>query len=190
MLDINTSSRKGADCLKVNKNKNQWLEWGKALLIALLIAFFLKSFVFSTSIIEGESMSPTIKNGNKIVYNKIVYLIGKPKRGDIVIIQKTVKNYVKRVIALPGEEIQMKDHVLYINGEASDQDFVSKENKMRTGNFGPISIPKKSYFVMGDNRAISNDSRNKFGLGLIEEKNIIGRSEIIIHPLDDWSKTE
>lgn len=170
------------------KTKNEWIEWGKAVLIAIILALLLKGFVFSASIVEGESMSPTLEDGNKIVFNKFVYLIGKPKRNDIVIIQRPLKNYVKRVIALPGEKVQMIDHMLYINDEELDQLFLTNEAKMHTGNFGPIIIPEDYYYVMGDNRAISKDSRN--GLGFIEEENIIGRSEIIIYPFNEWSLTK
>lgn len=170
-----------------DKKKNEWLEWTKAVSIAIIIAFLLKAFIFSTSIVEGESMSPALDDGNKIIFNKFVYLIGKPDRDDIVIIQRPLKNYVKRVIALPGEKVQMIDHVLYVNDEVFEQQFITDEAKRRTGNFGPIIIPDDYYYVMGDNRAISKDSRN--GLGFIEEENIIGRSEIIIYPFSEWSLT-
>ena len=169
------------------KKKNEWIEWGKAILIAILLAFVLRTFVFSTSIVEGESMSPTLDNGNRIIFNKFVYLIGEPRRGDVVIIQRPFKNYVKRVIAKPGEKIQMKNHVLYIDDEVYEQNFITEDAKMHTGNFGPTIVPSDSYYVMGDNRAISKDSRN--GLGFIEEGSIIGRSEIIIFPFNEWSLT-
>lgn len=170
-----------------SEKKNEWIEWGKAIIIAVLLALFLRTFIFSTSIVEGESMAPTLDNGDRIIFNKFIYFIGKPGRGDIVIIKRPLKNYVKRIIALPGETIEMKDHVLYINDEAYEQNFITEESKNRTGNFGPIDVPLDSYFVMGDNRAISKDSRN--GLGFIEEENIIGRSEIIIYPFNEWSLT-
>src|SRR5699024_1536574 len=108
-------------------------------------------------------------------------------RGDIVIIERPLKNYVKRVIALPGETIEVKDHVLHINGEIYEQNFLSENEILGTGNFGPIEIPEDSYFVMGDNRSTSKDSRN--GLGFIEEENIIGRSEIIIFPFNELRVT-
>lgn len=169
------------------QSTNEWVEWGKAIIIAVLLALFLRTFIFSTSIVEGESMAPTLDNGDRIVFNKVVYMIGEPKRGDIVIIKRPLKNYVKRVIALPGETIEIRDQELYINNELYEQTFITEESKNRTGNFGPIDVPVDSYFVMGDNRAISKDSRN--GLGFIEGENIIGKSEIIIYPFNEWSLT-
>ena len=174
--------------LTETKKKNEWLEWGKAILIAILIAIFLRSFIFATSIVEGESMDPTLEDGERVIFNKAIYIIGKPDRGDIVIIQRPLKNYVKRVIGLPGETIEISGYDLYINGKKYDQTFLSEQAEMETGNFGPIQIPDDSYFVMGDNRAISKDSRN--GLGLINEDEIIGRSEFIIFPFSDWSRTK
>lgn len=170
------------------KKKNEWVEWGKAILIAILLAFLLRSFVFATSIVDGSSMDPTLEDGERVIFNKFIYLIGDPSHGDIVIIQRPHKNYVKRVIALPGETVEMINHVLYINGKKYESSFVSEEARMHTGNFGPIEIPKDSYFVMGDNRAISRDSRN--GLGFIDRDDIIGKSEFIIFPFSDWSRTK
>ncbi len=172
---------------KQKEKKNEWIEWGKAIVIAMVIALFIRTFIFSTSIVEGDSMAPTLNDGDRIIFNKAVYLIGEPKRGDIVIIKRPLKNYVKRVIALPGDTIEVKNHELYINDELYEQTFISEDSKKRTGNFGPMTVPADSYFVMGDNRAISKDSRN--GLGFIEEENIIGRSEIIIYPFNQWSLT-
>lgn len=171
-----------------DKQKNEWVELAKAIFIAILFALFIKTFVLSTSVVEGESMSPTLDDGNKIIFNKFIYLIGEPNRGDVVIIQRPLKNYVKRIIALPGETIEIKNHVLYIDNVEYEQDFITEDAKMRTGNFGPTTVPTNNYFVMGDNRAISKDSRN--GLGFIDEDNIIGRSEIIIFPFNEWSLTK
>lgn len=167
------------------KKKNQWLEWLKAILIAVILAFLLRSFVFATSIVEGESMEPTLEDGETIMFNKFVYLTGEPERGDIVIIDRPIKNYVKRVIALPGETIKVRNHDLYIDGEKYKQKFISKDARNHTGNFGPYKVPKNQYFVMGDNREISMDSRN--GLGFIKEDTIIGKSEFIVFPIDEWA---
>lgn len=171
-----------------NKKKNEWVEWGKAILIAIILAFCLRSFVFATSVVDGESMNPTLEDGETIFFNKFTYLFDEPERGDIVIIQKPIKNYVKRVIALPGETIKGKNHTLYINGEAYEQSFINKIAQNNTGNFGPYKVPKNKYFVMGDNRAISKDSRN--GLGFIDGDSVIGKSEFIVFPFDEWSMTQ
>src|SRR5699024_9388655 len=170
--------------LAESKKQNEWVEWGKAILVAIIITFILHSFVFATSIVEGESMYPALEDGERIVFNKFIYRISEPERGDIVIIQHPEKNYVKRVIGLPNETIEVRDHLLYIDGKEQTQTFVDEYESKFTGNFGPIQIPEHSYFVMGDNRAISKDSRN--GLGFIDRTDIIGRSEFIIYPFHKW----
>ncbi|WP_102027525.1 signal peptidase I [Salirhabdus sp. Marseille-P4669] len=163
------------------------LEWGKAILIAIGLAFLIRSFVFATSVVEGASMYPTLENGERVIFNKAIYYFSEPDRGDIVIIQRPTKNYVKRVIGLPNDKVEVKDHVLYINDKKQDQDYLDSEAIEGTVDFGPVVVPKGQYFVMGDNRSISKDSRN--GLGFILEDEIIGRSELIIYPFDNISLT-
>ncbi|MEI3604880.1 signal peptidase I [Pseudogracilibacillus sp. SE30717A] len=170
-----------------SKKQNEWLEWGKAIVIAVLLAFLLRTFVFATSIVEGESMHPALEDGERIVFNKLIYIISEPDRGDIIIIQHPQKNYVKRIIGLPNETIEMKDHHLFIDGIKQENSYVDEYESLLTGNFGPIKVPEDSYFVMGDNRAISKDSRN--GLGFINRSDIIGRSEFIIYPFNEWKIT-
>ncbi len=167
--------------------KKEIWEWTKAIIIAVVLAFFLRSFVFATSIVEGTSMNPTLHNGERVIFNKAIYIFDSPDRGDIVIIQHPHKNYVKRVVGLPNETIEGINNEIFINGELLEEDYISDNQKMGTGNFGPIEIPEDQYFVIGDNRGISKDSRN--GLGLIFENEIIGRSEFIIYPFSQISFT-
>jgi len=169
------------------RKRNEWIEWGKAIFIAILLAFILRSFIFATSIVEGDSMMPALEDGERIIFNKFVYIVGHPKRGDIVIIQSSEKNYVKRVIGLPNETIEMRNHELYINDQKQSSSYVDDNLTKLTGNFGPVTIPEDSYFVMGDNRPISKDSRN--GLGFIDRSDIVGRSEFVIFPFHDWEFT-
>ncbi|GAA0453145.1 signal peptidase I [Alkalibacillus silvisoli] len=167
--------------------KREIWEWTKAIVIALVIAFILRTFIFATSVVEGASMVPTLESGERVIFNKAVYLIDEPDRGDIVIIQHPHKNYVKRVIGLPNETLETRDNDLYIDGERVDEEYLTEEELQGTGDIEPIVIPDGQYYVMGDNREISKDSRN--GLGLIEEDDIIGRSEIIIFPFTNMSLT-
>lgn len=81
--------------------------------------FFLRTFIFATSIVEGESMYPTLQDGERVIFNKIVYTIDDPGRGDVVIIHQPPKNYVKRIIGMPGETIEIENSQLYIDGRLS-----------------------------------------------------------------------
>ncbi|WP_347860728.1 signal peptidase I [Salimicrobium sp. PL1-032A] len=169
------------------KAKKEWLEWIKAIVIALVLAFILRNFFFATSIVEGASMDPTLENGERVVFNKIAYHLDDPERNDIVIIERTEKNYVKRVIGEPGDTVEVKDHTLYVNGEEQSQDYLDHSSIEATRDYGPVEVPEGQYFVMGDNRKVSKDSRN--GLGLIEESEIVGKTELVIFPFGEMGRT-
>src|SRR5690625_6709935 len=118
------------------------------------------SLIFSTSIVKVYSILPALEDGERIIFNKIVYIVGDPDRGAIIIIQHPEKNYVKRIIGLPNETIEMRNHELYVNDIKQDSSSVDDYYATLTGNFRPITIPDNNYFVMGDNRQISKDSLN------------------------------
>lgn len=170
------------------QSKNEWLEWLKAIVIAIALAFILRTFFFATSIVEGASMDPTLQNGERVMFNKIIYYIDEPEHGDIVIIERPVKSYVKRIIGQPGDTVEIRNHTLYINGEEQKQKYLNENAIRGTRDYGPVQVPEGKYFVMGDNRAISKDSRN--GLGFINEEEIIGRTELIIYPFNEWGLTK
>ncbi len=167
-------------------NSNSLVSWIKASLIVVILAVILNTFIFSSSIVEGISMEPTLIDNDRILFNKLIYIVSEPDRGDIIIIKQTDKNYIKRVIALPGETIEMSDHKLYIDNVQQPTSYVDPSDEILTGSFGPLKVPKDYYFVMGDNRLVSKDSRNE--LGLIKQDEIIGKSEFIIYPFDRWTR--
>lgn len=134
----------------------------------------------SVFISEGESMAPTLKNNDRFLVDKTYYDSHPIQRGDIVVIQlENDRQYVKRVIALPGETLEYKGDVLYINNEAVDEPYLTsaknegqKENLNLTEDFGPITIPEDTLFVLGDNRLNSLDSRM---IGPIPIDQIVGK---------------
>ncbi|MFG6149097.1 signal peptidase I [Halobacillus sp. B23F22_1] len=168
--------------------KREWLEWIKAIAIAIALAFVLRTFFFATSIVEGASMNPTLESGERVMFNKIIYYIDEPNHGDIVIIEKPTKNYVKRVIGQPGDTIEFKNNQLYVNDQPQEQTYLNEQSTAGTRDFGPVDVPEGRYFVMGDNRSVSKDSRN--GLGFVSEDEIIGRTELIIYPFNQISLTK
>lgn len=174
--------------------KDEVKSWLKSLVIAFGIALFIKTFLFAPYLVEGASMEPALHDQEKIFVNKF----NKPedlKRGDIIIIKGEEKNYVKRLIGFPGDEIEMNDDQLFINGKQWDEAYLSENRKLAerlgyklTGDFGPLSVPENQYFVMGDNRLKSLDSRN--GLGFIPKEQIVGVSEFILYPFTHIRKVE
>jgi len=170
--------------------KKEIKSWGKSLLIALGIAFIIRTFLISPYIVVGASMEPTLHNQEKVIVNKLNFT-GKFDRGEIVIIKGREKNYVKRIIGLPGDRIEVKKDTLYVNGVICKEPYLTENRKLAsqmgsrlTGDYGPITVPKNKYFVMGDNRLRSTDSRN--GLGFINKNRIVGKGELVFYPVSDF----
>ncbi|KRG16158.1 signal peptidase I [Lederbergia galactosidilytica] len=183
--------------MKDKQNKNEWL---KTLAFVVVITVAIRTFLFTPVSVDGASMEPTLHNREKIIVSKTINWIGEIHRGDIVIIKDSEEkvNYVKRVIGLPGETIEMENDHLRINGKEIDETYLTEAKKFTsqhgtklTEDFGPIAIPDDHYFVMGDNRPNSMDSRGvaPFSLGFISEKQIIGKSKFVIFPLQNIRMT-
>lgn len=169
--------------------------WIKSIVIAIGIAIIVRTFLFSPYIVEGISMEPTLHNHERLFVNIAAIKMGEVKRGDIVIIKGENLNYVKRVIGLPGDVIEMRNDHLIVNGITLQEPYLAENKKAAdskgwplTEDFGPLTVPSGEYFVMGDNRQRSMDSRN--GLGLIKEESLIGKSEFVIFPLKKARATD
>ena len=180
---------------KVKKEKNELWEWIKALLIAFGIAVIIRYFLFTPIVVDGDSMMPTLEDGDRMIVNKIGYRIGDPKRFDIVVFHAPEgKDYIKRVIGLPGDYIEYKDDQLYINGKPYDEPYLDQYKSELTE--GTLTqdftlqdvdptlevIPEGYVFVMGDNRRYSKDSRH---IGIVSEDKIIGSTSIVFWPFDE-----
>jgi len=173
--------------MSVKKEKltsQQWqkeaLDWVKTIAFALTFAILMRLFVFEFVVVEQSSMHPTLEPADRLCISKITYLIGKPHRGDISVIRVTKgKNYVKRVIGLPGETIEIKDNVVYINGLQLAEDYLPAVGPY--DDFDEITIPAGQYFVMGDNRPASLDSRSD-SLGTVAENAFLGKVEFRLSP--------
>ena len=147
-------------------------------IVAAIFIFLIFIFVIGLQQVVGPSMSPTYKEGNVIVVNKMAYKIGKVKRGDIIILSTEEKYMIKRVIGLPGETISYKDNKLHVNGMEINEDYLKDD--VYTEDFTSRVIPEDSYLVLGDNREDSEDSRD---YGFITKKQIIGKAWFKIWPL-------
>lgn len=161
--------------------------WSYILTIAIII--FIFTFVIAFHPIAGNSMIPTLEEGNVVVVSKFAHKLFNINRNQIVIIKRGSKTYVKRVIGLPGENISYLNNVLYVNGEAYKENFLG--NDIITNNFlfedicskekcTDNKIPLNHYLVLGDNRGESEDSRE---FGLIQKNEIVGVVWINIWPI-------
>ncbi|WP_342600667.1 signal peptidase I [Psychrobacillus sp. FSL H8-0483] len=179
---------------KVKKEKNELWEWSKALLIAFGLAAIIRFFLFTPIVVDGESMMPTLKNGDRMVVNKIGYMVGEPDRYDIVVFHAPEqKNYIKRVIGLPGDHVEFKNDQLFINGKELPEPYLEQYKSeitegTLTGDFTleditqEKEIPEGYIFVMGDNRLYSKDSRH---IGLVAIDEVIGNTNFVFWPLNE-----
>ncbi len=163
---------------------NSWLfDWGETIVVALVLALIIRAFFLQVFWIPSGSMEPTLDISDRIVVNKVVYNFRPPARFEIVVFRAVPamgaekKDLIKRLVGLPGETLEVKDGVININGQPA---FETHPMNQDYANFGPIEIPADSYFVMGDNRPASADSRY---WGFLPRKNVIGKTFLRIWPL-------
>lgn len=153
--------------------------------VIVLVVVLIRTFIATPVIVSGSSMDPTLKNGDILILNK---LATKYNRYDIVVVDAVIngkkERIVKRIMALPGENIEYKDHILYIDGKRMIDDFKNITNDFSLEELEDTDkIPEGYYFVMGDNRRNSLDSRDS-RIGLVKEEDIVGKPIIRIWPLN------
>ena len=157
-------------------------EWIMVFVVAGALAFLVRNLIFEPVRVDGESMLNTLQNNEFMITTKFDYLFGDPDRFDVVICNypntSDGKYRVKRVIGLPGETIELRGGELYVDGEHVEQTFNMTANET---NFGPFKVPEGSYFVMGDNRRTSHDSRAD-DVGPLSRSQIMGRVESVLLP--------
>ncbi len=166
--------------------KNEIIEWIKTIILSLVIALIITTFVKPT-IVKNYSMSPTLQENDFLIINRFLYKRSAPKRGDIVVFQSSLKTdngkdklLIKRVIAVPGDEITIKEGQVYVNGTMLEEDYIPE-----TYTEGDIDIivPENKIFVMGDNRGNSLDSRDEI-LGLVNFDVIMGKAFVRLFPFN------
>ena len=161
-------------------------KWIADLLIVILLAYTLTLFLCDRTTISGNSMQPAIENEDTVLLNRIAYSFHGPKRYSIIAFPpngvKTSKIYVKRVIGLPGETIQIHDGKVYINGSVLEDD-VSEDDILTAGlAAGELTLGENEYFVLGDNRNNSEDSRFA-NVGVVKKDDIVGSVWFIASPM-------
>lgn len=173
----------------MDTSKNEWVEWGKAIAVALVLAILVRSFLFTSYEVKGESMAPNVLDGERFIINKISYEFTEPNRFDLIVFRATeTDDYIKRVIGLPGDIVQVRNDVLYINNDPIEEPYLEEGKAAFTwGNYTsdfavPEMVPKDHVFVLGDNRPNSLDSRR---LGFIPMDRIIGKVNLRFWPLTE-----
>ena len=165
-------------------------------LVLLVVMVFVLRNVMGTILVKGSSMEPNFNHGDLVFINKLSTTLGSPDYGDVVICElaeeSSHENIIKRVIGLPGDEINIVANEededvydLYVNGEYIEEDFLG-EPMMTEGNITyPFEVPENSYFVMGDNRNASTDSRRE-SIGAIHKDDLMGKVVLRLYPFSDF----
>jgi len=185
------------------------LSWILTLAVAVAAALLIRSFIFEPVRVDGESMDDTLANGEIMLVTKYDYSTtwlsffwqddatkesaprirfgGDPKRFDVVICRYPNRgdtNFVKRVVGLPGDTIELRDGWLYVNGEMMEEKYINDAYRTgRLNTFGPVTVPEGQFFVMGDHRNNSNDSRS---VGPIDRTMIVGHVRQVLYPFSQW----
>ncbi len=180
-------------------------------LIALIVAILIKTFLVQAFFIPSSSMEQTLKPGDRVLVNKLAYRFGDIHEGDVIVFknpdegaiphrgaiggffhwlgeglgfaQPPNEDLIKRVIGLPGDTVQIRDHTVFVNDKPLSEPYLTPAAKASMSPYGPVTVPTGELFVLGDNRGDSADSRI---IGFIPEKNVVGRAFVIIWPPGDW----
>ncbi|MYL18409.1 signal peptidase I [Halobacillus litoralis] len=168
----------------------KYLKWIRTVLLALLLAFVFRSYLFASYVVDGESMEPTLYDGNLLMVNKAVYDWSEIDRQQVIVFHANEEeDYVKRVIGIPGDEIEFKNDQLYVNGVLLEESYLDdlrpNDGLPFTEDFtleeatGSATVPEGHLFVMGDNRRDSLDSRY---FGFVPEDTVVGKVDIRYWP--------
>jgi signal peptidase I len=163
--------------IRLAQVQEELVAWVKTLLSAAVYAILIVTFGFQVARVEGQSMAPTLEDQDRLIVNKLVYRIGEPRRGDIVMLYYPLdpdKSFVKRVIAEETDSVRIVDGRVYVNDVPLHDEYVPNEYRSHD-DWGPQVIPEGYYFVMGDHRNNSSDSRH---WGMVPKRYIIGKVQV------------
>jgi signal peptidase I len=181
------------------KVRKEVFEWVKALAIAAILVWLIRWFLFAPFAVDGPSMQPNFHTGERLIVNKVIFDIRQPHRGEVVVfhVPQQGRDFIKRVIALPGDTVKVEGDNVYVNGVKQDEPYlkeaIAEANKKgelwnQTGPNFPNetvtqgTVPADSFLAMGDNRSNSEDSRS---IGYIPYNQLVGRADVIFWPPSD-----
>lgn len=163
--------------------KSEIWNWVRSIAAAIILTLLLVNFVFVFVRVDGESMTNTLQNGDRLFVDRLAYVFSEPRRGDIVILHYPVldpeKVYVKRCIAVSGDTVEIRDGILYVNGEMFGESYTRDD--IMTFSMQQVVVPEGHVFVMGDNR---NDSFDSTEIGPVSIDKLLGKACFVVWPFD------
>lgn len=177
--------------IPTNKNaqstaENPWIEALKTVGLSAILALGIRTFVAEARYIPSESMLPTLEINDRLIVDKLGYRFKEPARGDVVVFKPTAKleelnfkdAFIKRVIGLPGDRVEVKGGLVYVNNEPLKEQYIEEQPNYE---YGPVVVPENEYLVLGDNR---NNSYDSHYWGFVPRENIIGQAVVRFWPFD------
>ncbi|QHU99228.1 signal peptidase I [Synechocystis sp. CACIAM 05] len=170
---------------KESPPENTWLELGKTMVTAVILAIGIRTFVAEARYIPSSSMEPTLQINDRLIIEKISYRLRDPERGEIVVFNPTdalkAKNFhdafIKRIIGLPGDEVRVSQGNVYVNGKMLDENYIAAPPAYE---YGPVKVPDDQYLVLGDNR---NNSYDSHYWGFVPREKLLGRAFVRFWPV-------
>lgn len=159
-------------------------DWIISIAIAVVLALFIRHFIVELYLVDGPSMQPTLVSNERLVVNKFIYRFRTPKKGEVLVFQypkDLSRDFIKRVIALPGDTIEIKDGHVFVNNQLQNEPFILSQTR---GDYPLTTIPEGHIFVMGDNRNNSEDSRFP-DVGFVPFNLIKGKAVLVFWPLSN-----
>ena len=174
------------DEIKEKSLTKEILGWVVYIVIVIILTYLVITFVGVRTKVEGRSMENTLHDGDNLIVDKISYRFREPKRYEIIVFPYQYKEntfYIKRIVGLPGETVQVIDGLIYIDGVSLDENYGNEPMQQAGIAESQILLGEDEYFVLGDNRNHSQDSRDP-GVGVLHREDILGRAWVRIWPLD------
>ena len=164
---------------------NTVIDYVKVIVIALVLSFGLRTFVVSSTVVDGRSMNPTVNHGDRLLVNKLFFMKKNITRGDIIdfYVPSAKKYYLKRVIGVEGDTVEIIENRVYLNGKMLEEDYVSTNITTPHNEKTKWVVPKDHIFVLGDNRSNSRDGRD---LGVVPRSDIVGKVVLRYYPFNSF----
>lgn len=159
-------------------------DWVVSIVIAVLLALLIRNFLVEPYLVEGPSMMPTLQNQQRLIVNRLIYHLRAPEKGEILIFKypkDQSRDFIKRVIAVPGDTFEIKDGNVFVNDELQTEEYILSKSRI---DYPKVTIPEGHIFVMGDNRNNSEDSRFP-DVGFVPFELIKGKAMVVFWPLSD-----
>ena len=169
------------------EKRKEFISWIKIIVFAVVVAFIVNNFIVVNATIPSCSMEPAIMTGDRLWAFRLSYLFEEPQRGDIVVFKwpdDEKKLFVKRIIGMPGDSVEIYGGAVYINGEKFEEDYLN-EDMSKEGIWGVYEVPEGAYFVLGDNRNWSEDARYWENTYVYKDK-IVGKAFLKYFPKIEW----